>query len=141
VNIKLLEKVCEAIKAEPKRFHMNVWATNDVYYDIGLPDRQVAPCGTAACIGGFAVILTKTKGKTDRETWVKAVSGVDTGPRTEILATDLLDLDVHQAARLFHDHDWPYKFREAWAKARTPAQRVRVAISRIKHFIKTEGRE
>src|SRR5438105_274495 len=50
MNKDLLLKVKEAILAEPIRFNMGSWVSiTDVW----------APCGTTACIAGFAVVFDK----------------------------------------------------------------------------------
>ena len=45
------------------------------------------------------------------------------------------------AGRLFFDNEWPEKFQAALAEAKTPLQRAEVAVKRIEHFIKTNGKE
>jgi hypothetical protein len=48
LNKKLLRDVLKHIKIEPRRFNMNKW----------VKESKKAPCGTQACIGGWACLLT-----------------------------------------------------------------------------------
>lgn len=50
MNVKLLRRIIKAIKKEPGQFDMRSWFTRQ---------RGIPNCGTAACIGGWAVALTK----------------------------------------------------------------------------------
>lgn len=93
MNIELLRKVQEHIKAEPKRWTFG-WATAS----------HESPCGTQACIGGWTVLLSK--GTTD---WRES------GLSRE--AMKLLDIDRDQAARLFFC--WPEEFMPISAKEAT----------------------
>lgn len=129
INVRLLRKIQKHILEEPRRYDQNLWrievdpATN--------PERP--PCGTMACIGGWATALS---GK-ERDSYL----GWDVAMR-------LLGLTREQADRLFDTvekgtdlNKWPKKFVTAYLKAKTPRDRARVAVRRIDHFIKTKGAE
>lgn len=144
MNVKLLRKIQKHILAEPKRYEQNVTITygipgEEIVADESNPEPELlkaggfAPCGTAACIGGWGQLLgMKRPSKTFN--WEQARRA--------------LGLDHSQAAKLFaysfetdEIHSWPEKFRLAYAKAKTQRQKARVAVRRIDHFIATEGAE
>jgi hypothetical protein len=57
LNVALARKVKRHILAEPKRLNMSFWM-GDVIGNIGVP-----PCGTQACIAGWACLLSVPKNK------------------------------------------------------------------------------
>ena len=48
MNRELLIKVRDAIEAEPMAFKMSMWISKDI----------ISPCGTTACIAGWAATLS-----------------------------------------------------------------------------------
>ncbi len=141
MNIKLLKRIQRAIVKEPRRFVME--------YDI-IPD-PIAPCGTAACIAGHAVMLTKIS--RTRKSWkVLGKKLSQTGVSwwdTKKGAMSSLGIDCLQAHRLFHLSGWPDFFRKAYnaagyadgLTAKERCAKAKVAIARIDHFIATKGAE
>lgn len=127
MNVKLLRKVKKHILEEPRRYDQDATVCTS---QPGSPyeGKHVYPaCGTIACIGGWALVLSGKKNSSDLG-----------------IARQLLDLDYEQADRLFGGiggGNWPELFDNAYLKAKTLRGRVRVAARRIEHFIKTEGRE
>lgn len=111
MNTRLLHKVQKAILAEPRQFNMDTWFS---YFDC--EGKPPPGCGTAACIGGWAIALSKN------------------------LTPRVLGLTVGQADRLFVKYLWPTAYRTRRAE-RTAKQYARNAAKRIDHFIKTEGEE
>jgi hypothetical protein len=111
MNVKLLRKIKKHILAYPKTFAMSFWQE---------PRRvsESRPCGTAACIGGWAKLLTKDR---------------------KLTAADALGLSHQGAWLLFNMHRWPSRFQTK-AKEETAAF-ARNAAARIDHFIATDGRE
>ena len=126
LNVRLLRRIQKQILAEPRQFFMSWWFTSD-------PDdvmsKKIPNCGTAACIGGWAVALSK-KMKPER---ARIFHGGGIGP----LATSLIGLDPAFADRLFVASWWPMQFRSKWRVASTPLARAKVAAARIEHLIKT----
>ena len=114
MNIDLLLKVKEQILKQPELFDMSRWF---------LPTE----CGTAACIAGWAWLLS---GREEREF---------SGDRTRMVPQ--LDLTAEQERSLFHVCDWPRIFAGHYKSARTPAYRARIGAERIDHFIATNGDE
>lgn len=128
MNVKLLRQVAKHILAEPKRFAMWTWvqrkvANDDTFMADDGKQLKYAKCGTAACIGGWAIIL----------------SGIDPDKSGSIMreAGRLLDLDETAQVALFVESNWPDKFSEPYDDAKTQGKRARIAARRIEHFIKT----
>ncbi len=138
LNVKLLRKVKKHILAEPKRFVM--WAlvqrkdeTQLQFMSDGLGDAFVdfAPCGTAACIAGWTVLLEdgmKTK-KKDSRIWSRAAKllGLDDRWRKG---------EAPQTSKLFETGEWPKKLEARYNRAKTQKTRVKIAAERIDQFIK-----
>jgi hypothetical protein len=122
---------------------MRLWADSEAF-EIPLAEND-PPCGTAACIAGYAVILTKAKPKSWKAgPWKKAVDYVVEEFGDEWIgnvAEEVLDLSRDQADRLFDPNRWPVKFYRSYCDASTPEGMAQAAIRRIEHFIKTEGIE
>jgi hypothetical protein len=147
MNVELLQQIKAAILAEPLKFDMSAWFHAD----------QNSPCGTAACIAGWAVTI-QMKAEKLRE----ARFAYDAGDGNEGVERDgkkALGLTDQQAYRLFFYDTWPVPFRHEYSEAsgfwyddpvsgefvkgayvdrRVAAE---VAARRIDHFIATEGRE
>ena len=113
MNVKLLRKVKKHIEEIPSR-----WSWEWAQYS------RKAPCGTAACIGGWCSLLglKPPEGTKDVVAWAEGV------PTDKV--ADLLRIDGQSAHRLFFS--WPPGFNIHSAKD---------AARRIEHFIKTKGKE
>jgi len=137
MNVKLLRKIQKHILAEPRRLNMSHWAA---------PSHD-APCGTMACIAGWAVILTKRRGAEKfRRVAERLGIGLFPDPKRITLnpstvAAKALRLDLDQKEKLFHTYGWPWNFREKYLNAENPRIRARAASDRIDHFIATHGKE
>lgn len=89
-NTALLHQTLTHIETHPDQWHQLDWATR-------------TECGTAYCFAGWAVQLARPDAEPDfdggRSTSVVIVDGV---PRSiEVLASDLLGLDIDQSEDLF----------------------------------------
>lgn len=131
MNVKLLRKVKRHILEEPKRFVMSVVVMSvvDTYKENSLSGkvfgmRPFPKCGTAACVAGWACIL----------------SGKDRLDVGMITAQRLLDLTPEQAMRLFEPSKWPEQY-EAGTTDDGKNKTAKIAAARIDHFIKTKGAE
>jgi hypothetical protein len=124
VNVKLLRKVKQHILKEPKRFLMSTIDTH------GEPGQRTgyggvfAKCGTAACICGWAGIL----------------SGINTCDIRFRNVAKILGLNGPQADRLFEPGKWPLEF-QGGTNDDGKRETARIAAKRIEHFIKTKGKE
>lgn len=124
MNTKLLLKVKAAILAEPAKFRMELYFQSETS----------SPCGTAACIGGHAIAISRK--------WKRLRAGFKLDSYHPE-ASRCLEIapDSEQADSLFSAGMWPRQFRDRYYKARTAKQRAKAAADRIDHFIATEGRE
>ena len=142
MNVKLLRKVEKRILAEPRRFDMMTFGTKLNKRTIKALGKQAPPCGTVACIAGHDDWMAHPR-------LFAASVAIDRFHRDDSIekraAKELgLVFDPSQdtnAGRLFFDDEWPKKFQAAFSKAKTPLQRAKVAVKRIEHFIKTNGKE
>jgi len=131
MNVKLLRKIEKHILAEPKRFWMRWFvAVKDgihkkLYTRVGTW-RAYPKCNTAACVAGWACILSGKK--------------VSPNQHLSVLASDILGLDPDQAARLFVPQNWPRQFH-AGIRDDGKKETVKTAVARIEHFIRTKGKE
>jgi hypothetical protein len=138
MNIKLLRKVKNYILEEPRRFDMStfgsVFKSKINFKDAtGESARNFPPCGTTACIAGWALGVNAPRPKSF---FKKLKYGAIPN-----LAQKKLRLSHEEKERLFYDASWPSKYSLALLAAKTPAGRARVAAERIEHFIATDGKE
>ncbi len=119
---KLLAIVAH-VKDEPRRMDMEDW-----YYTYdGGPSEYVPPCGTVACLSGWAVELFGPN------------SSRHLASRHDRLYGQVaLGITIHQVLSLFYVYNWPHKFQKAfaYAKQRTP-ECVAVVEQRVLYFIRT----
>jgi hypothetical protein len=128
-NVRLLRKIQKHIMAEPRRFCMDAYyfeAKNradwleevDCHSDMA---QSMPACKTAACIAGWAGLLSKDK----------HFLSVDR-------SADLLDISNPLTIRgLFFLSYWPEPFKRNYQQARTPLKRAKIACARIDHLIET----
>lgn len=123
MNTELLLKVKAAILAEPLKFDMADWFTDDME----------SPCGTAACIAGHATAIAcgAKSLQEGKRYWFDELPNI----------TGLLGCDWDQKDRLCYVEQWPLIFIKRYRDAGTREKRAQVAADRIDHFISTEGRE
>lgn len=119
--IVLLRKVKKKILDKPRSFEMSSWV---------MPNNAIA-CGTTGCIAGWVVMLSSPglqdlvrQGKHGYVDWRKE-------------ATKKLGIESAQAASLFLDDFWPWKYGAGLIEAGSNKQKARVAANRIEHFIRT----
>lgn len=122
MNIKLLKQIQNQILSNPKDFIMGNWT-----------------CGTAACIGGWAVCITNHKQPLE----------VQNGPDVGRDAAKLLELTDEQEIKLFYPEEWPQQFSNRWQQLQCERRRrmdlkkdyllllAQVAVDRIQHLIDT----
>jgi hypothetical protein len=139
LNVRLLRKIQKHILEEPRRFLMadvvvkaqtqDEWSIEaDDYPDMS---KLMPPCKTAACIAGWANLLTGAKTETQYLSYDRAVDQLGLVPGSP-LASGWFDLST-----LFFAPSWPEPYRTSYEKAETPAKRANVACARIDHLIKT----
>lgn len=128
-NIALLRKVKAAILRYPDQFEMRGWFSDSLWIKGNW--REPGRCGTAACIGGWAVHIAKKLRKLSETENILIATEEYAGE----LAREVLRLNSHDSRALFLAAKWPLKFYFDYAKARTPKERAKVAAKRIDHFI------
>jgi hypothetical protein len=130
MNVDLLLKIKERIISHPASFNMSRWGCK-------VDPTEEHPCGTIACIAGWAVILTDTP-----VNWI-GYSMEDVC----VQAKELLGISWSQA-NLFYPDYWPSPFKEEYLalstsltienKSEVQAKLAKLAARRIDRFIETE---
>lgn len=145
LNIELFKKVRNKIKTTPNAYDQGTFGRRS----------KAAPCGTAACIAGWACVLS---GQMDTET-LYATSALDP-LEVQRKAAEVLRLSEEEADILFvgspegesYDPEeewdneynvegWPAPYGQDWYDARRrdklEARAPRIAVAYIDHIIKT----
>lgn len=141
INKKLWLRVKKYIQAEPRRFHMPKWM---------IENDSVAPCGTAACLAGTAIILTRF-GLTKQAKIKRALRiGLDPS-QCFCLGQKLLGLTMAQSNHVFKGDSWPLPFRLAYCRAKDlrehntitleefRTRQTHIAVRLIDKIIETDG--
>ena len=131
MNTELLKKIKEAILAEPRNFNMAMW----ILWDAD------APCGTTACIGGWAAVIANELKDPGEQRALQ--EGHQLGNRlTFENGTEALNLSKMEESRLCYDDNWPEPFRTRYSEASDRDDRqlmAQIAAERIDYFIATDG--
>lgn len=131
-TIKLLRQVKRKILAEPRQFQMGVF-----FSDFINTDRTIPNCGTAACIGGWAIALSKKLNPANADHFVYCESRAAAFD----LARSTLGITIPQSIALFRADMWPQPFAKPpnvdFDSTDSPAHNAKLAARRIEHFIKT----
>jgi hypothetical protein len=165
--IKKLEEVIKVIKKDPRKLDMKDWgrvyskeakdSEGNILYTPKAAKKDFNSCGTVGCIAGWVCLLGDPKLKQSLVNNAKEMSvnsgslefcSLDYDVDPSELAEEMLGISGAQADLLFlpfttsykEDH-WPVEFVKAYNKAKTPEERVVVTVKRIRHFIKTNGKE
>ena len=133
LNVELLQKVKAAILEDPRRLDMCEWVsehpdpemcTTEVHW---LAEDQIPPCGTVACIAGWAAVLAG-----HRLFSLDAVRAALVGDDGYAPLNDL-----------FYVGHWPYDLAERYANAEAGGDRAGMAAAaaeRIDRFVAEHGR-
>lgn len=122
MNTELLLKVKAHILEEPLRLDMGDW----------IHSSDTAPCGTEACIAGWACILASPEEKI-----ASAFNRAD----IQSSATRLLDITKNQSAALFFTDAWPESFAAYNEQNWGSPEAARIAAERIDAFILANGND
>lgn len=135
LNVKLLRRIKRHILAEPKRFLMTCTVLKarsqaEWKHELDMKSADDAskvrpPCGTAACIAGWAGLFTNCR--------YQGYSLLNHAARV---------LGVEQTPSwaghtLFSSCAWPHPFASRYIQAKSPARRAKIAAERIEHLITT----
>lgn len=123
-NKSLIKKIIAAVEKQPLRMQMQAFAR--------LAD-DIAPCGTSACIAGFAVALS---GKVKARTWAQVIRKLYPNTDFHQEARKLLRLNPDQAYALFYADNWPADLRVKWRIAEGREKESEVVVERLRHFLK-----
>ena len=138
LNVRLLRRIQRHILEEPRRFQMDAeiiqaktqhqWLNCITFFSRDA-SKTMPPCGTAACIAGWANILSdiQLRGREGRNS-----------------AADLLGIEAGNSwchHPLFFARNWPEPYATRYKNAKTPKLRAKIAAARIEHLIKTKGAE
>lgn len=121
LNFRLFRKVITKLETTPEAYDQGSY---------GEPS-ELAPCGTAACIAGWAAHLSGEMTLLQlHENWTEVQ---ETAQRE-------LGIDDHELSVLFAGtpaRKWPRRFAGQWMRSNTSKQRARVAIRYLSHIINT----
>lgn len=149
---KVLRAVIAYLEQEPRRLEMGQWGiiipnNVDEIEGIDHSSQPAPPCGTAACVAGTCLLVTKA-GKD----FLKDNGAVKTRGLTDYIqfpgdtpekAAQILGLSEERASSLFYFKGWsgmggwPKKFSQRYKKAVTPRGRFLATRDRLEHFIAT----
>jgi hypothetical protein len=125
LNVKLLRKIQKHILEEPKRLVMRDWIITKAegYKSFRNDAEEITKfpkCGTAACIAGWAVILSGDK--------------ITPGATLRVLdkARNLLKTEDD---RLFFTMGWNPKLDAAYTAAKSAKKRAKIASKQIDQYI------
>lgn len=136
LNKPLFRKIKEHIRKQPKRLCMGWWIQVRGVHEPMVHDYSTwafarlrrynfPECETAACIGGWAVLLSG-------EYTPEQAREIEIGST----AKRLLGLSAQQERRLFSVTGWPNKFRTAYEKAKSHKAKGAAAIGRINYLLR-----
>jgi hypothetical protein len=134
LNVRLIRRIIKHILAEPKRYCQEDTIANGEPGELILGvnyNQKFATCGTAACIGGWAYLLSEKHPTSHWDT----CTILDKGGRA-------LGLTDYQQEVLFTGlpgAEWPQPYAENYRKAKTPAGRTRTAVRLLEKVIETKG--
>lgn len=121
LNFALFRKVIKKLETAPEAYDQSTYATKS----------DDAPCGTAACIAGWATVLD---GRIPH-TRIRQLNR-----RADKYGQRALGLTNKESEVLFSGLpvcDWPRQFSSQWREVRSEGRQARVAIRYLKHIITT----
>lgn len=120
LNFDLFRKVIEKLETSPEAYDQG---------DVARKDSR-SPCGTAACIGGWADILSAPS---ERQKTARMAGHVSLARARDALG--LASFSGLFAAN--PESGWPKSFAQQWRTATTARERSQAAIGYLTHIIKT----
>lgn len=144
VNWALLRQCQELFEKKPSKSYMDDFAKLKGRYEYAFEAGEEVPmCKTHLCIAGSALLLSG-KYTLQARGYSSCVAIMNTqGQEVEDLwkaAKKTLGVNQSQALRLFNESRWPVQFKSA-DNADGSRNLAANMVKRIKHFIKTKGRE
>lgn len=120
LNFRLLRRIIRKLETTPEAYKQNIWGESS----------PTAPCGTAACLAGWAAHLD---GKLTHQQLRRNPKSAE---RKAALSIGLSDYEH----RMFSGDpwgEWVSPFGKHYEKARTAKARARVAVRYLNHVINT----
>ena len=137
---KLLTKIKEAILKSPKLIDMYNWYELRSPKNIEESKQEDFPaCGMAACIGGWAILMTDPAEYARLKKYADKWGYTDGGSEKE--SAEALKIDDEQAERLFYVGNWPRPMNTRYFTAKTPQDRAQATADRIDRFIESGGKK
>lgn len=135
---EVVERALRAMLRYPDTYDQNEWIHHD--RSVGPSGERPAPyCGTTACIAGHIALAAGG----DPIGWgmVKMPGGRMRYPdevAEEVLRCRNVDPhDTHERLFIADATGWPDKFNVAFHEAKTDKAMAKVAVSRVRHWLKT----
>jgi hypothetical protein len=136
LNKPLIRKIIKHITEEPNRY------SQEYIIRVGEPEKPINPnnyncfhtfpaCGTAACLGGWACILSR---KRPHKEWF--INQLPLGGKALGLSDERQEILFSANPEI----DWPTPFNSRWLRATIPSQEVKVAVAMLKKVIETNGK-
>lgn len=127
LNFKLIRKIIKKIETTPEAYDQSVWGKKE----------PSAPCGTAACIAGWACYFGEKK--TLKQLWRDPESAATIGAK--LIGLDKGDYwtdnpDEYGMFNGFAD-SWPEPFSSRFHNARGPKGQAKAAVAYLKHVLRT----
>lgn len=143
INVKLLRKIQKHILAEPKRFIMGDFIVrrsdrDEMVESDGLT-TPFAACDTAACIAGWACLLSDRNPLTGFAKLGAELLGIEYIDPDSVDEEDVVP--ICESDRLFYTSTWPEEFARPFHSAKTREEKAAIAVQRIDHFLATKGAE
>lgn len=156
LNVRLLRRIQKHILAEPLRIDMGEFVKTKYFDEVEQP-----PCGTTACIAGWALILSGAKPQSvynmlpeniaRRAATLLGIKYVTPSTSADWWHSPTWNDSDSQAVKLFDGEQWPERFsnrldlamnamHDASSRAQVIAVKrrmARVTADRIEHLIKT----
>jgi hypothetical protein len=145
LNIELFKKIRDRIAEIPESYDQSAW----------IQSSDAAPCGTAACLAGEAIICAAPSVKVG----IRRLKDADDYDRVPERAAKLLGLpqpnssNSNESGRLFQcggsldgdqwydTVDWPEPFRTRFNKSKTNRGRANAAVAYLDWIIKNKRLE
>lgn len=136
-NVKLFDKVVKHILEVPDRLAMGLpieKADSDgivADYNMGKTVEVRPPCGTAACFGGWTVLLGEPGRMRDKVNKWADVGWFSVSEN----ASSLLGIDKDTLSnKLFYIDRWPEKYINAWKRTKIAKERAAIFAERAAQF-------
>ena len=126
-NRAIVEKALRAMLRWPKTVDMALYVSHDPTVRSTQPHPY---CGTTACIAGH-IVLAATGSR------LRPGASYRTAATKILGLKDFTDEDSLTGDSLFHAERWPNNYRSRYWAARGPKTRAKIAVARVRHWLKT----